>query len=72
VGGGLNWAPAGTYEGETGLVTSVDESSDVVTLFTDTGKREIRAFSHDLIESEEISSGRDRLGDYILNDLVRN
>jgi len=60
----------GEYKDETGLIVRVEDDEDVVVVFSDISAREMRVFADDLIESSEVSSGRDTLGNYELHDLV--
>jgi len=43
----------------------------VVIVFSDTGAREMRLFAAEVVESTEVSTGRDSLGEFELYDLVQ-
>ncbi|KMS82411.1 hypothetical protein BVRB_033940, partial [Beta vulgaris subsp. vulgaris] len=60
----------GEYKDETGLIVRVEDDEDVIVVFSDISAREMRVFAVDVIESSEVSSGRDTLGNYELHDLV--
>lgn len=60
----------GEFVGETGLIVRVEDSSDAVVVFSDISNREMRALSKDIIESSEVTTGVDTLGNYELYDLV--
>ena len=60
----------GLYKGETGMITQVNETTDSLSIYSDTSLRELTVASQDVIESSEVSSGRDSLGNYELHDLV--
>merc|ERR1719242_1110460 len=61
----------GTYKGETGLIVKVDEDNDKLIIFSDMTSKEIETLADDVIETTEVSSGRDAFGSYKLHDLVR-
>jgi len=61
----------GNYKGETGLIVSVDEEDDKLTIFSDMTSKEIQALADDVIETTEVSGGRDTYGRFKLHDLVR-
>ena len=62
---------AGVYRDETGMITQVQQASDTLSIYSDTSLREIVARTQDVIESSEVSSGRESLGSFSLYDLVQ-
>jgi transcription elongation factor SPT5 len=66
---------SGIYRSETGMITQVgerdDPEADVVSIYSDISQREIKVGSGEIIESSEVSTGRDTLGNYELFDLVQ-
>ena len=61
----------GQYKDETGMVTQLQRETDSLCIYSDTSLREIVALAADVIESSEVSSGRDSLGSFSLHDLVQ-
>ncbi|BBN10641.1 transcription elongation factor SPT5 [Marchantia polymorpha subsp. ruderalis] len=59
---------AGTHEGATGMIVRVDLGS--VVILSDTTKEDIKVFTANIVESSEVTSGLNKLGDYELHDLV--
>lgn len=60
----------GEYNGETGLIVRVEDEQDLVIIFSDISNREMKVLAKDIIESSEVSTGRDQLGNFELYDLV--
>jgi len=61
----------GVYRDETGMVTQVLVGSDELSVYSDTGLREIVVSTQDVIESSEVSSGRESLGNFQMYDMVQ-
>jgi transcription elongation factor SPT5 len=61
----------GKYSGETGLIVQIKEKDETVVVFSDVSTREMRLLSADIIESSEVSQGRDSLGSFELHELVQ-
>ena len=61
----------GVYKDETGMVTQVLVASDQLSVYSDTGLREIVVGTQDVIESSEVSSGRESLGNFQMYDMVQ-
>eukprot|EP01006_Ploeotia_vitrea_P035764 TRINITY_DN65931_c9_g1_i2.p1 TRINITY_DN65931_c9_g1~~TRINITY_DN65931_c9_g1_i2.p1 ORF type:complete len:729 (-),score=425.94 TRINITY_DN65931_c9_g1_i2:1372-3279(-) len=67
----------GQYKDETGLIVKVhvseneEDGDDMLIVISDISQEEMRVFTQDVIESTEVSTGRDALGDYELYDLVQ-
>ncbi|KAK1404034.1 Transcription elongation factor SPT5 [Heracleum sosnowskyi] len=59
---------SGRTEGETGTVLKVD--GHLINIFSDTTKENLQVFSDDVVESSEVGSGKTRVGEYELHDLV--
>ncbi|KAK4790588.1 hypothetical protein SAY86_017892 [Trapa natans] len=59
---------SGTQEGATGMVVKVEQH--VLIILSDTTKEHIHVFADDVVESSEVTSGINRIGDYELHDLV--
>ena len=62
---------AGMYRDETGMITQVQQATDTLSVYSDTSLREIIVNTQDVIESSEVSSGRESLGSFSLYDLVQ-
>jgi transcription elongation factor SPT5 len=60
----------GEFSGETGLIVRVEESEDLVIVVSDISNREMKVLSKDIIESVEVTTGAETLGNYELYDLV--
>ncbi|KJE92244.1 transcription factor Tat-CT1 [Capsaspora owczarzaki ATCC 30864] len=60
---------AGNHEGETGLVTRVDDK--IVTFVSDLTMKEMKVFAKDSQIATEVTSGLDKLGQFELYDLVQ-
>lgn len=58
----------GRYEGEVGLVLSVEDN--VAVLFSDLTQKELKVLLSDLQQASEVTTGRLELGSYELHDLV--
>lgn len=61
---------AGKDKDETGLIVQICEKDETVVVFSDISSREMKLFANDIIESSEVSTGRDTLGNFELYDLV--
>lgn len=59
----------GKFKNETGLIVRVDDYGGLI-VFTDVGKEEIEVTSSIVMITTEVSTGRERLGEYELYDLV--
>lgn len=59
---------SGVTEGATGMVVTVERH--LVNIVSDTTKEVIQVFSDNVVESSEVTSGKTRIGDYELHDLV--
>ncbi|KAK1371247.1 Transcription elongation factor SPT5 [Heracleum sosnowskyi] len=59
---------SGASEGATGLVVTAERH--LVNIVSDTTKEVIQVFSDYVVESSEVTSGKTRIGDYELHDLV--
>ncbi|KAL1823667.1 hypothetical protein DCAR_0311662 [Daucus carota subsp. sativus] len=59
---------SGATEGATGMVVTVERH--LVNIVSDTTKEVIQVFSDNVVESSEVTSGKTRIGDYELHDLV--
>ena len=61
----------GMYRDETGMITQVQQAADTLSVYSDTSLRELLVNTQDVIESSEVSSGRESLGSFSLYDLVQ-
>ncbi|XP_074337491.1 putative transcription elongation factor SPT5 homolog 1 [Apium graveolens] len=59
---------SGASEGATGMVVTVERH--LVNIVSDTTKEVIKVFSDHVVGSSEVTSGKTRIGDYELHDLV--
>eukprot|EP01083_Nonionella_stella_P086624 240793_1 len=61
---------SGPFKDETGLIVRVDDDEEVISFFSDISSKQIRVMAQDVIETSEVSSGKDRLGQFELFDFV--
>jgi transcription elongation factor SPT5 len=59
---------AGTHEGATGMIVRADAES--VIILSDSTREDIKVFTTNIVESSEVTSGLNKLGEYELHDLV--
>ncbi|CAM6125018.1 unnamed protein product [Calypogeia fissa] len=59
---------AGTHEGATGMIVRADAES--VVILSDSTREDIKVFTANIVESSEVTSGLNKLGEYELHDLV--
>lgn len=65
---------SGIYKNETGMICHVPDDvsgDDKLAIHTDISARTIEVASQDVIESSEVSTGRDTFGNYELHELVQ-
>jgi len=60
---------SGRYEGETGLIISLD--TNAVVIFSNLTSKEIKVLTQDIQECSDTASGKIELGNYELHDLVQ-
>lgn len=60
---------SGRYEGETGLIISID--ANAVVIFSNLTSKEIKVLTQDIQECSDTASGKIELGNYELHDLVQ-
>eukprot|EP01102_Stenamoeba_stenopodia_P011247 TRINITY_DN343_c0_g1_i3.p1 TRINITY_DN343_c0_g1~~TRINITY_DN343_c0_g1_i3.p1 ORF type:complete len:1028 (-),score=262.83 TRINITY_DN343_c0_g1_i3:62-3145(-) len=60
---------SGRYEGETGLIVSINDN--IVIMISDLTRTEIKVLASDIQECTEVSTGKLQLGNYELHDLVQ-
>lgn len=61
----------GGYKGETGFVLQVKEKEDSLVVHSDLSAMQMTLMCQDVIESAEISTGRDKTGGFVLHDLIQ-
>ena len=62
---------AGMYKDETGMITHVNNGEETLLVFSDVSQRELKVKVDEVIESSEVSAGRESLGHFELYDLVQ-
>lgn len=60
----------GAHANETGLIVRIIEADDSAVLYSDVSQRELSVSTQDIVESTEVSAGKDSLGNYSLFDMV--